>query len=143
MYINVDSNFDSTYHSNVVVYSNGKIVWIPPGNLRSSCNIDIKWFPFDDQKCYLKFGSWTYNGFKLDLREMSKNIDISEYIENGEWALIDVPVERNVRRYHYDSAPEEFIDLKFYLHLRRRTLYYAFNMIVPSLLILLMTILEY
>ena len=31
----------------------------------SSCPIDITWFPFDDQNCEMKFGSWTYNGFKV------------------------------------------------------------------------------
>ena len=27
--------------------------------------IDITWFPFDDQNCEMKFGSWTYTGFKV------------------------------------------------------------------------------
>lgn len=25
-------------------------------------------FPFDEQLCFLKFGSWTYDGVKLDLQ---------------------------------------------------------------------------
>jgi len=28
---------------------------------RSICLIDIYQFPFDEQHCYLKFGSWTYD----------------------------------------------------------------------------------
>ena len=28
---------------------------------------DITWFPFDDQNCEMKFGSWTYNGFNVSL----------------------------------------------------------------------------
>ena len=39
--------------------------YIPPGIFKSTCKIDITWFPFDDQSCDLKFGSWTYNGFKV------------------------------------------------------------------------------
>ena len=27
--------------------------------------VDITWFPFDDQDCDLKFGSWTYSGWKV------------------------------------------------------------------------------
>lgn len=50
----VDANFDSTYAANMVVYNTGDITWIPPGILKSSCNIDIAWFPFDDQNCSLK-----------------------------------------------------------------------------------------
>ena len=59
--------FDSTYPTNVVVTSEGLCTYIPPGMFRSSCPIDITWFPFDDQSCEMKFGSWTYNGFKVNI----------------------------------------------------------------------------
>ena len=39
------------------------MVWI--GIFKSTCQIDITWFPFDDQDCEMKFGSWTYNGLKV------------------------------------------------------------------------------
>ena len=45
--------------------SSGLCTYIPPGIFKSSCPIDITWFPFDDQNCKMKFGSWTYNGFKV------------------------------------------------------------------------------
>lgn len=38
------------------------------------------------QKCDLKFGSWTHNGWLLDLQMM--DVDISTYIPNGEWDLV-------------------------------------------------------
>ena len=73
--------FDSTYPTNVVVTSDGTCTYIPPGDtdtdiqlaksvslagiFMSSCPMDITWFPFDDQDCEMKFGSWTYNGFKV------------------------------------------------------------------------------
>ncbi|CAG2166031.1 unnamed protein product [Oppiella nova] len=59
------------------------------GIFKSTCKIDITWFPFDDQKCDMKFGSWTYDGFALDLRLSSEDGgDISTYIANGEWVLM-------------------------------------------------------
>lgn len=57
-----------------------------PGILKSTCYIDVRWFPFDVQKCDLKFGSWTHNGWLLDLQMM--DVDISTYIPNGEWDLV-------------------------------------------------------
>ena len=59
--------FDGTYQTNVVVTSDGKCSYIPPGIFKSSCQIDITWFPFDDQDCEMKFGSWTYNGFNVSM----------------------------------------------------------------------------
>ena len=58
-------SFDGTYQTNVVVTSDGKCSYIPPGIFKSSCQIDITWFPFDDQDCEMKFGSWTYNRFNV------------------------------------------------------------------------------
>ena len=62
-----DEAFDGTYPTNVVVTSSGSCTYIPPGIFKSTCKIDITWFPFDDQDCKMKFGSWTYNGYKVNL----------------------------------------------------------------------------
>lgn len=95
LYNSVDSSFDSSYPSNMIVYSDGSIIWIPPGIFQISCKINIKWFPFDEQNCFLKFGSWTYDGLKLNLQNSSETgFDMSEYLENGEWAIQSVKVER-------------------------------------------------
>uniref|UniRef100_A0A914WI70 Uncharacterized protein n=1 Tax=Plectus sambesii TaxID=2011161 RepID=A0A914WI70_9BILA len=141
LYNSVDSNFDSTYPTNMVVYHTGVVSWIPPGIFKISCKIDIKWFPFDEQKCFFKFGSWTYDGFKLDLQPAEGGFDISEYLPNGEWALPSTTVERSEK--FYDCCPEPYPDLTFYLHMRRRTLYYGFNLIMPCILTTLMTLLGF
>ena len=52
----------------LVLYKTGGIVWVPPYLLTASCTLDTTWFPFDDQKCTLKFGSWTNSGLRLDLQ---------------------------------------------------------------------------
>lgn len=52
----------------------------------STCNVDVRWFPFDIQRCELKFGSWTFDGWLLDLQ--MKEADVSGYMPNGEWDLL-------------------------------------------------------
>ena len=64
-FFSASESFDGTYQTNVVVTSSGTCTYIPPGIFKSSCQIDITWFPFDDQDCEMKFGSWTYNGFNV------------------------------------------------------------------------------
>lgn len=56
------------------------------GIFKSTCHIDVRWFPFDVQRCDLKFGSWTYAGWSLDLQMIEA--DITGYIANGEWDLV-------------------------------------------------------
>ena len=49
------------------------LAW-PLTALQSSCQIDITWFPFDDQHCSIKFGSWTYNGFNVSFITITMKI---------------------------------------------------------------------
>ena len=48
-----------------MVESNGNVFWPPIVRMRSSCKMDITFFPFDDQVCKLKLGSWAYDGFQV------------------------------------------------------------------------------
>ena len=74
----------------MVVYSDGTITQTPPGIFTSSCPIDIKWFPFDDQFCELMFGSWTYDGTKIDLqiKDGAETGSLDGYSRSGEWDLL-------------------------------------------------------
>jgi len=47
------------------VTSDGNVTWLSMTIFRSSCNINVKYFPFDEQNCTMKFASWTYDGFQV------------------------------------------------------------------------------
>ncbi|XP_067328424.1 neuronal acetylcholine receptor subunit alpha-7-like isoform X3 [Anolis sagrei] len=139
LYNSANEEFDSTFHTHVLVNSSGYCQWLPPGILKSTCRIDVRWFPFDTQKCDLKFGSWTYDGWLLDLRMMES--DTSGYVANGEWDLVGVPGTQN--KVFYECCREPYLDVTFAVTMRRRTLYYALNMLVPCLLLSAMTFLVF
>lgn len=141
MYNSADEKFDGTFHTNVVVRDNGTCLYIPPGIFKSTCKIDITWFPFDDQHCDMKFGSWTYDGFQLDLVLKSDGGDLSNFITNGEWYLLGMPGKKNTVT--YQCCPEPYVDITFIVQIRRRTLYYFFNLIVPCVLISSMALLGF
>ena len=44
--------------------------WKPPAIYHSSCEMDVEYFPFDEQTCVMKFGSWTYDGFQVKMMNM-------------------------------------------------------------------------
>jgi len=60
-----DGNFEVTLATKATIYHAGLVEWKPPAIYKSSCEIDVEYFPFDEQTCVLKFGSWTYDGFKV------------------------------------------------------------------------------
>lgn len=63
-----DGNFEVTLATKATIYHQGLVEWKPPAIYKSSCEIDVEYFPFDEQTCVLKFGSWTYDGFKVIAR---------------------------------------------------------------------------
>lgn len=142
MYNSADEGFDGTYQTNVVVRSGGSCLYVPPGIFKSTCKMDITWFPFDDQHCDMKFGSWTYDGNQLDLvLKDEAGGDLSDFITNGEWYLIGMPGKKNTIT--YACCPEPYVDVTFTIMIRRRTLYYFFNLIVPCVLISSMALLGF
>uniref|UniRef100_A0A8C4ZIQ3 Neuronal acetylcholine receptor subunit alpha-7 n=1 Tax=Gadus morhua TaxID=8049 RepID=A0A8C4ZIQ3_GADMO len=139
LYNSADDDFDSTFKTNVLVNSSGYAEYLPPGIFMSTCNVDVRWFPFDMQKCELKFGSWTYDGWLLDLQ--MNEADISGYMPNGEWDLVGVPGTRSEA--FYDCCKEPYPDVTFVVTMRRRTLYYALNLLIPCVLLSSMTLLVF
>ncbi|XP_062385709.1 cholinergic receptor, nicotinic, alpha 11 [Sardina pilchardus] len=139
LYNSADDKFDSMFKTNVLCNSSGFCEYLPPGIFMSTCNVDVRWFPFDIQKCELKFGSWTFDGWLLDLQ--MTDADISGYMPNGEWDLVGVPGTRN--EVFYDCCKEPYPDVTFVVTIRRRTLYYALNLLIPCMLLSSMTLLTF
>ena len=61
-YFSADGNFEVTLATKATILDNGKVEWKPPAIYHSSCEMDVEYFPFDEQTCVMKFGSWTYDG---------------------------------------------------------------------------------
>ena len=53
----------------------------------------------------------------------------------------DMPGKRN--NIVYECCPEPYVDITFTINMRRRTLYYFFNLIVPCVLISSMALLGF
>ena len=125
LYNSADDYTQGYYQSRAMVESNGHVFWPPPAKFRSSCKIDVTFFPFDgkpkcicsigysnknrihktyfydmflffeDQLCKLKFGSWTYDAAQVNLTKRRDNVDMSNYIRSGEWHIVDIAIKRN------------------------------------------------
>ncbi|CAH1374091.1 unnamed protein product [Tenebrio molitor] len=150
LYNNADGNFEVTLATKATIYHQGLVEWKPPAIYKSSCEIDVEYFPFDEQTCVLKFGSWTYDGFKVDLRHMDEKagsnivdvgVDLSEFYMSVEWDILEVPAVRNEK--FYTCCDEPYLDITFNITMRRKTLFYTVNIIIPCMGISFLTVLTF
>ena len=123
----------TTYTTNVAVQYDGSNTWLNPAMFKSICSVDVTNFPFDDQECLLKFGSWAFDKSKIDLAVRNGSTLNSYYIKNGEWQLLNLSVKRNALK--YQCCPHEFVDITINVHIRRESLDYILKLIIPCSLI--------
>ncbi|UJR21248.1 hypothetical protein I4U23_024343 [Adineta vaga] len=109
---NADGNYEVTFKCKVVLMHTGEVHWVPPAIYKSSCRIDVKYFPFDIQKCEMRFASWTYNAREVmfshyaeddekknELTKLlpqqvysatSQELYKDDYLESGTWDVVNV-----------------------------------------------------
>ena len=117
------------------VWYNGTVSLVYPAIFKSSCLFYIYFFPFDEQKCSMRFGSWTYDRahmiFDLDT---DKGTDISYYQYNTEWGLASFTYE--IREdFQHECCEERMQDITFYITLRRRPIMHFYYLYFPNILI--------
>jgi nicotinic acetylcholine receptor, invertebrate len=136
------------------------MVWEPPMIYKSYCAIDIEYYPFDIQECYMKFGCWSFDGAMVNLEHINQNkskllnderdvelikikkdgiplplyqvsegIDMSDYYDSVEWDILEVPATKNIK--FYKCCAEPYYDIYYNITIRRKTLFYTVNLIIP------------
>uniref|UniRef100_A0A3Q3QC94 Cholinergic receptor, nicotinic, alpha 4b n=1 Tax=Monopterus albus TaxID=43700 RepID=A0A3Q3QC94_MONAL len=141
LYNNADGDFAVTHLTKAQLFYDGRIKWMPPAIYKSSCSIDVTFFPFDQQSCKMKFGSWTYDRAKIDLISMASDVDQMDYWESGEWVIVNAVGKYNTKK--YECCAEIYADITYYFIIRRLPLFYTINLIIPCLLISCLTVLVF
>ena len=134
-----DNGEQFLFDTKVTISHNGTVTWLSPNLIKSSCKINVKYFPWDTQTCRLEFGSWSFDGLKLDLGFYGdlQEADLSFFSLNGEWKLLSAKARRNVVQ--YPCCDEPFPILTFEIKIERRSLFYINNLVVPCVILALLT----
>ncbi|NXS37484.1 ACHA3 protein, partial [Pomatostomus ruficeps] len=141
LYNNAVGDFQVDDKTKALLKYTGEVTWIPPAIFKSSCKIDVTYFPFDYQNCTMKFGSWSYDKAKIDLVLIGSTMNLKDYWESGEWAIIKAPGYKHDIK--YNCCEEIYPDITYSLYIRRLPLFYTINMIIPCLLISFLTVLVF
>ncbi|KAL9967041.1 hypothetical protein ACROYT_G025198 [Oculina patagonica] len=123
----------SKFVTDVAVTNNGRCVWSGPATFKVNCKMQISDWPFDEQKCELAFGSFTYgkNLLKIRLFMDRKGNFATRYVKSGDWDIENITTEVSETD-HGDCCPFNFSEIVYTLHMKRKSLYYMFYLAIPS-----------
>ncbi|KAK0403649.1 hypothetical protein QR680_017050 [Steinernema hermaphroditum] len=105
-----------------------------------SCMLDLRFFPFDIQARYRNPSS-SHGGFRRIYNETQKGdeaIGMDQVIENEGWYILGSTVNRIEKK--YECCANKYTLLEFSLFIRRKPLFYLVNLIAPTCVITLISI---
>ncbi|CAH1774888.1 unnamed protein product [Owenia fusiformis] len=127
--------------SYLIVNHKGIVMWTVPVKLKTLCKVDITYFPFDDQECSLHIGSWAYNQNGVLFLPSNNATDLSTYVDNSEWVMRYITMTINSNSSEALNSPVAEVTYKLYI--RRKTVYYVFNILVPCIMLSILTMLMF
>ncbi|OAF68054.1 hypothetical protein A3Q56_04206 [Intoshia linei] len=138
-----DERLNEMRKTSVLVDSGGNVLWIPQGMFKSTCAIDIKYFPFDTQICVLKFGSWSHDGRTLDLNfyQDLNSLDLNDFTRSNEWDIIGHSAIKNTKLYPCCVNP--YIDITFTIKIKRKFTHFVYILLLPCILLSTLTMLMF
>ncbi|XP_037781200.1 neuronal acetylcholine receptor subunit alpha-7-like [Penaeus monodon] len=138
------SEVDHYGNVHLIVYPDGNVLWVPPSIFRAECTLDFTYWPYDTQKCRLFFGSWTKNGWEIDIQLFRNNTALYQgsFLKYSHvWQFVGGKMNRFVNT--YACCPEPYVTIAVELNIRRVSPSFASTVIVPALVISLMTLVQF
>ncbi|GMR32030.1 hypothetical protein PMAYCL1PPCAC_02225, partial [Pristionchus mayeri] len=119
---------------NARVSSNGSVEVDFNKLLDLRCELKVLDFPFDEQRCIMEFSSWSY---QIDqLLHVSKEPLIPSEDTNSEWAILSMEAETKRKSYGGTHGQNnEYEEIHFLLKIRRKPLYYIVVILIPTFVI--------
>ncbi|XP_044176220.1 neuronal acetylcholine receptor subunit beta-3-like [Acropora millepora] len=132
------------FRTYVIVQNDGKNAWISPATFKSSCQLDVQYFPFDKQKCNMLFRSLTSDSRMLDITTMeiksdNPQKDLNLNSSNGYWTLRSIAMI-NVK---VKKEGQEFSEVVVSFFIGRRPLFFVLFSIVPCMIIGLLILVSF
>lgn len=135
---NTASDIEHYGNTQVIVSYQGIVIWVPPTQYESFCELDLSYWPYDTQQCILKMGSWTHDGKQIELWPNAEPIQHEVLIRNNEWQITNSSYEREVKL--YPCCAEEYVSVQFNFTLKRRANIFRAVVTVPAIGVVLMTL---
>jgi hypothetical protein len=89
------------------------------------------------------FGSWSHTARYLNYTIMDEAPSLTNYSENNEWSLIKYKPDRVLTKYPSWIEDDYFIEIKYKILIRRKSLFVLQNYVAPAQMLCVLTLLSF
>lgn len=140
----VKNPFEDFLETNVYLYDQNyakankyNIFWSRPGTVDAKCDVDLKAFPFDTQRCSLRFESWSYGKFLKLIPMPNGFLQSDEMPSNEDFELVEIiPVVKSTT---YNAMSDATQGISITIVAKRRPHYFVVNAIMPLALLMVLS----
>ncbi|CAH8653764.1 unnamed protein product [Schistosoma bovis] len=127
-----DFDFSAGVRGRVTVSNDGSVTWLHGAVLDVTCPLDVSFFPFDYQTCFLILVPWQSGEQQLLLQPFTHGSAVdNSYLPNSnvsEWEIQSVHFVR--KKYRSDmNVTYQYVSIA--IHLKRQPLYFIVLVLVP------------
>ncbi|CAF3718419.1 unnamed protein product [Rotaria socialis] len=101
LYNSVDENYDNYMKTNAVVAHTGQILYVSPRIFKSTCS----------------FNTSSFQIVRINITTSTNTIDLSSYVINNKWKLIDSYMTLNEVK--YECCPQAYLSVVLTIKIRR------------------------
>ncbi|KAB7507845.1 Acetylcholine receptor subunit alpha-like, partial [Armadillidium nasatum] len=127
------TDIDHFGNSELTVYNIGIVEWAPPAILSVPCTLNLKFWPYDVQKCEIFLISGSRDGFQVDVQlyNNESEIEISGFMRTKHsWQIVEAKQTRHSSKYY--ETREYFLYLNFLFTIKRNSPTFGAFVIVPA-----------
>ncbi|XP_062607793.1 neuronal acetylcholine receptor subunit alpha-10-like isoform X1 [Saccostrea cucullata] len=131
----------SSISTNILINSLGHVLWWSQWIFKSTCTMDIQYFPFDVQTCFLDFGSWSFDSSDIIVIPVNQDAQLNFYSPNSEFDFMEYS-SHNYTSF-YAAWTDPFFYVRYKIVIKRKPLYYLFNILMPTILLTIISLLGF
>ncbi|KAG0723641.1 Neuronal acetylcholine receptor subunit alpha-6 [Chionoecetes opilio] len=145
LYNNADvTKVDPYGGTDLVIKDNGRVWWVPPATLRAECPLDVTYWPYDTQVCYLYLGSWTKEGYHMDIQIYANRTKVSAgYFMKltHAWQYKSGKLVRIVS--DYPDLNLRYVMLQMTVSFARVSPIFTYTVVFPAIVVSVLTLLQF
>jgi len=136
--------YESMSAAHMVLLSNGHVYYIPPLSLTTPCQLELTNWPFDVQKCSLRFGAWSHDSSEilLGILDNQTEVDLKHYSPEGSpWRITHASA--GVNSLQFDCCSPPYQDVVFTVTLQRMSAFDAKVALAPATVVWLLVLVTF